>query len=109
MLPAAKHINWYEICSGNAAEWGKPMLDRPKKRNLFSETISADAREQQGPIEPNLRRLRILLAVGECGSIQHAAQKLHLTQSLLTRAVRELEREIGHSLFERSAHGMLVT
>jgi LysR family transcriptional regulator of gallate degradation len=60
-------------------------------------------------IEPNLRRLRAHLAVSECGSVQRAAEKLHLTQSSLTRAVQELERQLGLALFERTRRGMIAT
>jgi len=61
------------------------------------------------PIEPNLRRLRILLAVAGCGNVHRAAEKLHLTQSSLTRALRELSGELNRALFERTARGMLPT
>jgi LysR family transcriptional regulator of gallate degradation len=60
-------------------------------------------------IEPNLRRLRILLAVAASGSGHRAAEKLHLTQSSLTRAVRELARELGRPIFERTARGVAAT
>jgi LysR family transcriptional regulator of gallate degradation len=60
-------------------------------------------------IEPNLRRLRAHLAVSQCGSVQRAAEKLHLTQSSLTRAVQELERQLGLLLYERTRRGMIPT
>src|SRR3954466_12350220 len=86
------------------------MLDQLKKSPLSkSQTIRAVAGQGAEAIEPNLRRLRILLAVGECGSIHHAAEKLHLTQSSLTRAVRELEQELARPIFERTARGMVAT
>jgi LysR family transcriptional regulator of gallate degradation len=60
-------------------------------------------------VEPNLRRLRAHLAVSECGSVQRAAEKLHLTQSSLTRAVQEIERQLGLLLYERTRRGMIPT
>ncbi|WP_345250821.1 LysR family transcriptional regulator [Pigmentiphaga soli] len=60
-------------------------------------------------IEPNLRRLRAYQAISECGTVQRAAEKLHLTQSSLTRAVQELERQLGLVLFERTRRGMVPT
>ena len=60
-------------------------------------------------IEPNLRRLRACLAVHEHGGVQHAARRLHLSQSSVTRAVQELERQAGVALFERTSQGMVVT
>jgi LysR family transcriptional regulator of gallate degradation len=60
-------------------------------------------------IEPNLRRLRAYLAVYECGGVPRAAKRLHLSQSSITRTVRELEHELGVALFERIHRGMLPT
>lgn len=86
------------------------MLDQLKKSPLSkSQTVRAVVGQGAEAIEPNLRRLRILLAVGECGSIHRAAEKLHLTQSSLTRAVRELEQELARPIFERTARGMVAT
>jgi LysR family transcriptional regulator of gallate degradation len=70
---------------------------------------SAPATPGSGHIEPNLRRLRAHLAVSQCGSVQRAAEKLHLTQSSLTRAVQELERQLGLLLYERTRRGMIPT
>ncbi len=60
-------------------------------------------------IEPNLRHLRAYLAVSESGSVQRASEKLHLTQSSLSRAVQQLERQLGLKLFERTRRGMVLT
>jgi LysR family transcriptional regulator, regulator for genes of the gallate degradation pathway len=60
-------------------------------------------------IEPSLRRLRACLAVHECGGVQSAARKLHLSQSSVTRAVQDLERQAGVPLFERTSQGMMAT
>ena len=65
--------------------------------------------EQQFHIEPNLRHLRAYLAVSDSGSVQRAAEKLHLTQSSLSRAVKQLERQLGLKLFERTRRGMVLT
>jgi LysR family transcriptional regulator of gallate degradation len=58
-------------------------------------------------IEPNLRRLRVYLAVYECGGVHRAARKLHLSESSLTRAVQQLEAQVGRALFERRPRGMV--
>src|SRR5215475_15611022 len=60
-------------------------------------------------IEPNLRHLRAYLAVSDSGSVQRAAEKLHLTQSSLSRPVQQLERQLGLKLFERTRRGMILT
>ena len=56
-----------------------------------------------------LNQLRDLVAIAERGSLRAAARHLQLAQPALTRSIRELEREIGTPLFERRAHGMLLT
>jgi LysR family transcriptional regulator of gallate degradation len=61
------------------------------------------------PVEANMRRLRAVVEVAECNSVNRASERLHLTQSAVTRAVRALEDELGLTLFERSARGMATT
>ncbi|MCK0745184.1 LysR family transcriptional regulator [Chromohalobacter nigrandesensis] len=58
---------------------------------------------------PNMRRLRAVIAVAEAGSVMRAAETLHLSQPAVTRAVRDLEKELGLALFERHRSGMLCT
>src|SRR5260221_10039865 len=53
--------------------------------------------------------LRLLLAVAETGSFTAAAGKLGLTQSAVSHAVRNAERQIGVVLFERGRRGALPT
>jgi len=49
------------------------------------------------------------LAVAEEGSINAAAERLHVSQPALTRTIRELEEQIGAQLFERNAKGVTLT
>lgn len=56
-----------------------------------------------------LRSLRALLAVARHGSTVQAAEALHISQPAVTRAVLELERSLGVSLFDRAARGMVPT
>ena len=49
-----------------------------------------------------LRHLRHLVAVHERGTLQAAAEALHLSQSALTKSVQRLEDTLGAPLFERS-------
>jgi DNA-binding transcriptional LysR family regulator len=60
-------------------------------------------------IEPDLRRLRAYLAISDCGSVQGAAAKLNLMQSALSRALKQLECQLGLALFERTRRGMVPT
>ncbi|VTU45481.1 Galactose-binding protein regulator (plasmid) [Variovorax sp. SRS16] len=55
------------------------------------------------------QQLSTLIALVEAGSIRGAARALNLTQPALTARVAELEREVGASLVNRSAHGTTLT
>ncbi len=56
-----------------------------------------------------LQQLRYLIAVAEFGSINAAAQNLYASQSNLSTAIKELERELGISIFTRSNRGVTLT
>lgn len=49
----------------------------------------------------NLRHLEHLLALAETGSFSRAAEKLHITQSALSRSIQALEDELGGPLVDR--------
>lgn len=53
--------------------------------------------------------LRLLLAVDSTGSFTAAAQSLGITQSAVSRAVRECERKVGAVLFDRGRTGACPT
>jgi DNA-binding transcriptional LysR family regulator len=56
----------------------------------------------------NLHLVRIFIAVATQGSFT-AAEALHISQSAVSRAVRELERQVGMALVERHARGVILT
>lgn len=56
-----------------------------------------------------LKALRCLAAVAAQGSTMKAGQALHLSQPAVTRAVLDLERQVGEALFDRGARGMAAT
>ncbi|MBI5424720.1 MAG: LysR family transcriptional regulator [Opitutae bacterium] len=56
-----------------------------------------------------LRHLRTFLVAAETLSISAAARRLNVTQPALSRQIRELEREVGHSLFVRHPAGLRLT
>jgi LysR family hca operon transcriptional activator len=57
-----------------------------------------------------LRHLRYFVAVAEEGSLLTAAQRrLNTSQPSLSRQIRDLECEIGVTLFERQARGVVLT
>lgn len=56
-----------------------------------------------------LRQLRSLLAIKSEGRIATAAVKLGLTAPAVTLQLKQLEDELGASLFDRTTHGMRLT
>ena len=57
----------------------------------------------------DLRRLGHFLAVAEYGGFTAAARAVHVSQPALSLAVRELEAELGTSLFVRLGRGVRLT
>src|SRR5437879_12829971 len=56
-----------------------------------------------------LRHLRYFIGVAEEENVSRAALKLHVSQPALSRQIRDLEEELGFSLFERSAKSVRLT
>ena len=58
---------------------------------------------------PELRHLRVLLAVAEERNFTRAAERLHLAQPAVSRAIAQLERELGVELLERTTREVHLT
>jgi len=56
-----------------------------------------------------IRYLEILEAIAETGTFTSAAKKLYITQSAVSHAVAELEKQAGTALFERLPRGVVLT
>ena len=54
-------------------------------------------------------KLRIFHAVAEKGSLTHAGEILHLSQSAVSRQIRALEESLAVTLFHRHARGLILT
>jgi LysR family transcriptional regulator, regulator for metE and metH len=64
-------------------------------------------RNEQPPIE--MRHLRLIAAIADCGSMTAAADGLGLTQPALSHQLRELEARLRSPLFVRTARRMVLT
>lgn len=54
-------------------------------------------------------KLRIFHAVADAGSLTHAGEALHLSQSAVSRQIRALEEMLNTTLFHRHARGLILT
>ena len=54
-------------------------------------------------------KLRIFHAVADAGSLTHAGDVLHLSQSAVSRQIRALEESLNTILFHRHARGLILT
>ncbi len=57
----------------------------------------------------NLKQLQYFLAVAEEGQMTAAAKRLHVAQPPLSYQIKQLELELGVTLFNRLPQGVTVT
>src|SRR5258708_5760934 len=57
----------------------------------------------------DLKQLEYFRHIAELGSFTRAAAYLSVVQPALSRQVRQLESELGQSLFERNGRGVVLT
>ena len=56
-----------------------------------------------------LQQLNYVITISECGSLNKAAEILYVAHPSLTGAVKELEKELGITIFNRSGRGVTLT
>ncbi len=56
-----------------------------------------------------LMQLKYIITIAETGSLNKAAEQLYITQPSLTNAVKELEKELGINIFNRTGRGMILS
>ena len=56
-----------------------------------------------------LQQIHYIIEISEQGSMNKAAESLYVSQPSLTSAVRELEKELGITIFLRSGRGVTLT
>ena len=57
----------------------------------------------------NILQIKYAVEVARLGSINRAAEELYIAQPNLSRYIRELEGELGISIFKRTHRGMVPT
>lgn len=62
-----------------------------------------------GGICMTLLQLNYIVTIAAAGSISKAAERLYITQPSLTSAVKELEKELGITIFHRTNKGILLS
>ncbi len=57
----------------------------------------------------NILHMKYAVAVSDAGSISKASEALFIAQPNLSRSIKELEADLGITIFDRSAKGMFLT
>ena len=57
----------------------------------------------------NILHVKYVISIAENGSINKAAEELHVAQPNLSRVVKEMEADLGIQFFRRSSKGMILT
>jgi DNA-binding transcriptional LysR family regulator len=68
-----------------------------------------ETEQDGGERRVTLQQLNYVIVIAEAGSFNKAAERLYVSQPSLTSAVKELEKEIGILIFNRSGKGVTLT
>lgn len=99
-----------------------PVLSQISTRNpamsIFRQTggqagerVISILRRLMGPERgyPTFRHIQIVEAIARHRSISQAAESLHVTQPVVTRALKQVEEILGVPLFDRTPYGVMPT
>lgn len=56
-----------------------------------------------------IQQLHYIITISETGSLNKASEILYVSQPSLTSSVKELEKELGITIFHRSGRGVTPT
>lgn len=56
-----------------------------------------------------IRHLKLLITISQCGSINSASQRLYISQPSLYNTVKRCEQELGFPVFIRTSKGVKLT
>src|SRR3569832_907567 len=86
----------------------RPGNGPPRRRRPFAPG-SAVSSSRRAEVAFTLRQLQYFIAVAEEGTVSGAAQSLSISQSAVADAIKELESDLGVTLFERHRRGLTIT
>ena len=91
-------------CSRYTSWHGNGALDRDS-----AESVQDSLQRDRYLLRMNLSQLHYLVAAADHPTMTAAAQALHVSQPVLSRAIRSFEREIGVQVFAKSGRNVTVT
>lgn len=81
----------------------------PNRSSAHSIFCYNEQKGRQKGVSMNIQQCRYVEAIAKAGSFTEAAKQLYLTQPNLSAAIKDLEKELGVSLFSRSNKGAKLT
>ena len=63
----------------------------------------------KGVNDMNILHMKYAVEVARLGSLNKAAEALMIAQPNISRSIKELEADLGITIFQRSAKGMVLT